>query len=86
MKVHNQQQRHGRIKAEHFVQLWLEACENRQPISWIANILRVSDQTVHRLASNLRSNGVDLPRIRQPFVEPVKVDRLNELIKKQLGL
>ena len=73
----------SKIKAEPFVQLWLEACEKREPVSWIAATLGVSDQTVHRLATNLRRNGVKLPPIRRPFVEPVDVTRMNDLIMKQ---
>lgn len=75
----------SKIKPDQFVQLWLEACEGRQPISWIAETLKVSDNTVHVLAANLRKNGVNLPPIRRPFVEQVDVSRLNELIKKQWG-
>lgn len=73
----------SKIKADKFVELWLEACEGRESISWIANILKISDARVHQLAANLRRNGVDLPQIRRPFVEPVDVSRLNDLITKQ---
>jgi hypothetical protein len=72
----------SKIKVEPFVRLWLEACEKREPISWIAKTLGVSDQTVHKLAANLRANGVKLPPIRQPFVEPVDVTKMNDLIAK----
>ena len=73
----------SKIKAKDFVQLWLEACEKRESIGWIANTIGVSDQTVHKLAANLRHNGVELPPIRRPFVEPVDVNQLNKLISEQ---
>lgn len=73
----------SRVKAEQFVRVWIEAIDNGESISWIANTLKVSDVTVHKLAANLRTNGVDLPKIRRPFVEPVKVDQLNDLIRSK---
>lgn len=73
----------ARIKSEHFVRIWLEAVDNGDSISWIANTLGISDVHVHNLARNLRTNGVNLPNIRRPFVEPVKVDQLNKLIKEK---
>lgn len=73
----------SKIKADKFVELWLEACEKRESITWIANTLKVSVGTVHILAANLRSNGVELPNIRRPFVERLDVSKLNDLIVKQ---
>lgn len=73
----------SRIKSEHFVRIWLEAVENNESISWIANTLGISDQRVHALARTLRENGVKLPNIRRPFVEPVAIDQLNKLIAEK---
>lgn len=77
--------RKTRIKAEDFVRLWMEAVENRNGISWLANTIGCSDQTVHIMASNLRKQGVNLPNIRRTFVETVKVDDLNKLIRQKFG-
>lgn len=77
--------RKTRIKAADFVQLWIEAVNNRESISWIARTIGCSDQHVHVLASNLRKTGVELPNIRRTFVETIDVNKMNELIKKQLG-
>jgi transposase len=74
-----------KIKSEHFVRVWLEAVDNGDSISWVANTLKVSDATVHKLANNLRKNGVALPSIRRPFVEPIKVEQLNKLIREKFG-
>jgi biotin operon repressor len=73
----------SKVKSEHFVRIWLEAVNNSESISWIGNTLGVSDVHVHQLAANLRKNGVDLPNIRRPFVEPTKIDQLNKLIKEK---
>lgn len=73
----------SKIKAKDFVQIWLEACEKRESISWIANTIGVSDGRVHALAANLRKSGVELPPIRRPFVEPVDVSQLNNMISEQ---
>lgn len=73
----------SKIKAEQFVQLWLEACEKKESISWIAGTLGISDVSVHSLARNLRQKGVNLPKIRQPFIESTDVSRLNDVISKQ---
>lgn len=77
--------RSHRVKAEEFVRLWMEAVENRQGISWIAKTIGCSDQTVQIMASNLRKQGVELPNIRRTFVETVKVDDLNKLIRSKFG-
>lgn len=44
-----------------------------------------SDQTVHVMSSNLRKQGVILPNIRRTFVETIKVDDLNKLIREKFG-
>lgn len=75
----------SKIKAEQFVRVWLEAVDNNDSLTWIANTLSISSQRVSTLASNLRKSGVDLPSIRRPFVEPVKVDQLNALIKEKFS-
>lgn len=72
-----------KIKAEQFVRLWLEAVENRESVAWIAHKIGCSDQYVHTMASTLRSKGVELPNIRRTFIETVKVDDLNRLIKEK---
>ncbi|SNT46592.1 hypothetical protein [Rhodococcoides kyotonense] len=74
-----------RIKAEQFVRLWNEAVENRRSISWIAGKISCSDQHVHHLAASLRSQGVELPKIRRTFVETVDVKQLNRLIAEKFG-
>lgn len=75
----------GKIKAEQFVRLWMEAVENRHGVSWIAKTIGCSDQTVHKMASSLRSKGVELPNIRRTFVETVDVKTLNRLIAEKFG-
>lgn len=77
--------RKTRVKPEQFVRLWLEAVENRKSISWIANTIGCSDQTVHSMASSLRNQGVELPSIRRTFSEAIDVHKMNDLIKKQFG-
>ncbi len=77
--------RKTRIKPEQFVRLWLEAVENREGISWIANTIGCSDQHVHMMAGALRKSGVELPSIRKTFVEAIDVNQMNKLIKEQLG-
>lgn len=74
-----------RVKPEQFVRLWLEAVENRESIGWIANKIGCSDQYVSTMAATLRTQGVDLPNIRRTFVEAIKVDDLNKLIKEKFG-
>lgn len=75
----------SRIKSEQFVRVWLEAVDNGDSLTWIASTLGVSSQQVSILARNLRSNGVNLPSIRRPFVELLKVDQLNKLISEKFG-
>lgn len=75
----------SKIKAEQFVRLWNEAVENREGISWIANTIGCSDQTVHSMANTLRKQGVRLPNIRRTFVETVDVKTLNRLIAEKFG-
>lgn len=77
--------RRTRIKAEQFVRLWNEAVENRESLTWIANTIGCSTQTVSVMASSLRKQGVELPSIRRTFVETVNVDELNKLIKEKFG-
>lgn len=75
----------SKIKSEQFVRVWLEAVDNNDSLTWIANTLGISSARVSVLANNLRKNGVNLPNIRRPFVEPVKVDQLNKLIAEKFG-
>lgn len=75
----------GKVKSEQFVRVWIEAVDNNESLTWIANTLGISGQRVSQLAANLRSNGVALPNIRRPFVEPVKVADLNKLIAQKFG-
>lgn len=77
--------RKTRIKSEDFVRLWMEAVENREKISWIANTIGCSDQHVHLLAGTLRKQGVNLPNIRRTFVETIDVNKMNELIRQKFG-
>lgn len=77
--------RKNRVKAVDFVRLWMEAIENRQSISWIANTIGCSDQTVHVMANSLRKQGVELPSIRRTFVETIDVDEMNKLIRNKFG-
>lgn len=77
--------RKTRVTAEQFVRLWMEAVEKREKISWIANTIGCSDQSVHIMASNLRKKGVELPNIRRTFIETIDVNKMNELIKKQFN-
>lgn len=74
-----------KIKAQQFVRLWNEAVENRHSISWIAKTIGCSDQHVHRLASSLRKQGVQLPSIRRTFVETIDVKQLNRMIAEKFG-
>lgn len=75
----------SKIKSEQFVRVWLEAVDNSDSLTWIASTLGISAQRVSILANNLRKNGVDLPSIRRPFVEPLKVDQLNKLIAEKFS-
>lgn len=75
----------SKIKAEQFVRLWNEAVQNRHSISWIAQRIGCSDQTVHIMANALRKQGVKLPSIRRTFVETVDVNKLNRLIAEKFG-
>lgn len=77
--------RKTRVKAEQFVRLWNEAVENRESITWIANTIGCSSQTVQTMATTLRKQGVELPSIRRTFVETVDVDKLNALIRQKFG-
>jgi biotin operon repressor len=77
--------RRTRIKAEQFVRLWLEAVEKRESINWIAHTVGCSSATVSQMASNLRKQGVELPKIRRTFVETIDVTSMNKLIKEKLG-
>jgi biotin operon repressor len=75
----------SKIKAEQFVRVWLEAVDNSDSLTWVASTLGISTQRVSTLADNLRKNGVALPSIRRPFVEPLKIDKLNQLIREKFG-
>lgn len=74
-----------KVKAEQFVRLWLEAVENRESIAWIANRVGCSDQYVSVMVATLRKQGVELPAIRRTFVETIKVEDLNALIREKFG-
>lgn len=74
-----------KVKAEQFVRLWLEAVENRESIAWIANKIGCSDQYVHAMATTLRNQGVELPKIRRTFADTIKVEELNKLIAEKFG-
>lgn len=75
----------SKVKAEQFVRLWNEAVQNRHGISWIAQTIGCSDQTVHVMSAALRKQGVELPSIRRTFVETVNVKKLNRIIAEQFG-
>lgn len=75
----------SKIKAEQFVRIWNEAVENRHGVSWIARTIGCSDQHVHVLASSLRKQGVNLPKIRRTFVETIDIKQLNRLIAEKFG-
>lgn len=75
----------NKIKAEHFVHLWLEAVEGRKSIGWISEMIGCSDQHVHLMARSLRTSGVKLPKIRRTFVETIDVNKMNQLISRKFG-
>lgn len=77
--------RRTRVRAEEFVRLWNEAVENRESMTWVANTIGCSVQTVQSMASTLRKQGVELPSIRRTFMETIDVGKLNALIKQKFG-
>lgn len=77
--------RRTRVKAEDFVRLWAEAVEKRESLTWIANTIGCSVQTVSTMAASLRKQGVELPTTRRTFTETINVDQLNNLIKEKFG-
>lgn len=75
----------SRIKAKHFVALWLEAYEKGEGIPYIADILKRPQSTVHGIANTLRVNGVELPSLRRKYIETVNVKDMNKMIKEKLN-
>lgn len=54
-------------------------------MTWVANTIGCSVQTVQSMASTLRKQGVELPSIRRTFMETIDVGKLNALIKQKFG-
>ena len=73
------------VRAEHFVQLWLEAYENGDGIDWIAERMNRPNSTINGMAATLRREGVRLPTLRRRHIEAVNIHDLNSMIKEQLG-
>lgn len=75
-----------RIKAEHFVRLWLEAHENGDGIVWIAERMNRPESTVNGMAMTLRREGIKLPSLRRRHIETVNIEDMNNMIREKLEI
>lgn len=73
-----------KIKAKHFVTLWLEAYENGDGLDWIAERMNRPTTVVNGMAATLRREGVELPSLRRRHVESVSIEDLNKMIREKL--
>jgi hypothetical protein len=75
----------SKIKAKHFITLWLEAYEKGEGIPFIAKTINRPQSTVHSIASTLRRSGIELPSLRRKYIESVDIEDMNRLIREKLA-